>query len=166
MSITRLPVSGNTTNLRWGQRAQLFDELFEMHNRLGLRRYQELETKMFSSADREHIDSVLKELRTMLFYQTAAETALFGHLKFFDPTLAPDHRDNYYMEREWRISGRLRFTIGDIQHVFVPPEYMPRLVAEFPELGAAVTALSAGQPRAGPVDRARSPQVQTCRNES
>jgi hypothetical protein len=144
----------------------LFDELFEMHNRLGLRRYQELETKMFSSADREHIDSVLKELRTMLFYQTAAETALFGHLKFFDPTLAPDHRDNYYMEREWRISGRLRFTIGDIQHVFVPPEYMPRLVAEFPELGAAVTALSAGQPRAGPVDRARSPQVQTCRNES
>lgn len=127
-----------------GSRADLFDDMFSMHNRLGLMRYKQLETELFSSDDQDHIDRVVKDLRTMLFYQTAVEAALFGHLKFYDPRLPVDHCDNYYMEREWRVNGQVPFALGDIQRVLVPPQYVQRMWETYPELGSCITALAAG----------------------
>jgi hypothetical protein len=131
----------NYEEAKAGRRDLLFDELFEMHNCLGLPRYKQLETQLFSSTDHDHIDKVVKELRTMLLYQTAVEANIFGHLKFYDPTLPEDHPDNYYMEREWRVSGHVRFNVGDIAHVLVPGAFLKQMASEFPELGGCVTPL-------------------------
>jgi hypothetical protein len=126
-----------------GPRSQLFDDLFAMHNRLGLLRYKELENQLFASQSNDEVDKVVKGLRTMLFYQTAVEANIFGHLKFFDPALPTDHLDNYYMEREWRVNGRISFKIGDIAHVLVPPAFVDRMISEFSELGSSITPLAA-----------------------
>lgn len=98
---------------------------------------------MGRSSEHEHIDSVLQKLRTMLFYQTAVDAGLFGQLKFFDPGLEDDDPDNYYMEREWRVNGRIDFTLGDIMRVLVPPEFVSCAAEKFPELGSCITPLSA-----------------------
>jgi Putative abortive phage resistance protein AbiGi, antitoxin len=130
--------------LKMGTRADLFDEIFSMHNRLGLMRYNQLEAELFSSGERDHIDRAVKDLRTMLLYQTAVEAVLFGHLKFYDPSLPADHCDNYYMEREWRVNGWVPFSLGDIQRVLVPPQYVQRMWETYPELGSCITALALG----------------------
>ncbi len=127
-----------------GTRTEWFDDMFSMHNRLGLLRYKQLEHELFSSGEHEHIDRVVKDLRTMLFYQSAVEAALFGHLKFYDPELPTDDIDNYYMEREWRVNGRVEFTLADVQRVLVPPEFVAPMAEAYPELGSCITPLAAG----------------------
>jgi len=127
-----------------GSRGDLFDELFYRHNNLGLLRYQQIEKELFAANANDEVDTAVKALRTMLFYQTAVEANIFGHLKFWDPALPAEHPDNYYMEREWRVSGRVKFAIGDIQRVLVPPQFVSQVIAAFPELGACVTPLTAG----------------------
>jgi hypothetical protein len=115
-----------------------------MHNRLGLMRYKQLERAISSSTDHNEVDRILKDLRSMLLYQTAVEANIFGHLKFFDPSLPEDHVDNYYMEREWRVNGRVDFRLEDIRRVLVPPEFIQAMADELPELGASITPLAAG----------------------
>jgi hypothetical protein len=127
-----------------GTRAQAFDSLYELHNRLGLLRHRELEGAMTNAPDHDVVDGVVRDLRTMLFYQTGIEATLFGYLKFYDPALPLDHPDNYYMEREWRVNGRVKFAVSDLQRVLVPPEYIERTLDRFPELGSALTPVSAG----------------------
>jgi hypothetical protein len=134
-----------------GNRGALFDELMQRQYDLGLLRYRQLQHQMLNMpahAPQEEVrantDETVRALRTMLFYQTGIEAAVFGHLKFFDPSLPADHPDNYYMEREWRISGHLHFGISDIQRVLVPAAYASKLIAEIPELGACITPIEAG----------------------
>lgn len=51
-------------------------------------------------------------------------------VKTYDENLDEFHEDNYYMEREWRILGSLKFTIEDIDKVFIPQAYARRLRSE------------------------------------
>jgi hypothetical protein len=125
-----------------GDRAGLIDAVFAFHNERLYARYLELQ-KAFPQAD--SLDEALevpKQLRTTLFYQTAIEALIFGHMKFFDPSLPPDHINNYYMEREWRVAGKVRFQQANVQHLFVSPEFADQARCDFPELADRVAVLT------------------------
>ena len=59
---------------------------------------------------------------------------LFAYIRGFDHRLDDNDKDNYYRDREWRILGNLQFTMDDVEEVFLPKEYWPRLHNDFPEL--------------------------------
>jgi hypothetical protein len=57
---------------------------------------------------------------------------VFGHMKFFNHAL-PDHaRENYYMEREWRVVGHLPFSLDDILTVIFPRDCARRFRTDCP----------------------------------
>jgi len=81
--------------------AQLGPHFLEMIGRLH---------DLVDSADtREAID-----LNVFLSHQ------LLGYLKPFGSRNADDNSDNYYMEREWRIIGGVRFAIEDVCRIIIP----------------------------------------------
>lgn len=64
---------------------------------------------------------------------------VFSFVKCFDSTLQEDHEQNFYMEREWRISGDLQFDLGDIWRVILPREYVRRFRSDFPGYKGQIT---------------------------
>ena len=58
---------------------------------------------------------------------------VLSFMKFFDPTLADDDPDNFYMEREWRIRGGLRFTLNDVVRITVPGRFEERFRSDLPD---------------------------------
>lgn len=128
-----------------GTRAEIIDELYNFHNlRLLYTRYKTLEDQFVDAKSTNDVDEVVQKLRTSLIYQTALEALIFGYLKFFDPTLPPDHVHNYYMEREWRVAGRVHFRAADIRRIYVSEEFIDRAWAELPVLaGSQITTIPA-----------------------
>ncbi|HVT13868.1 MAG TPA: abortive infection system antitoxin AbiGi family protein [Fimbriimonadaceae bacterium] len=59
---------------------------------------------------------------------------VFAFMKFFDETLPEEDADNYYMEREWRVAGFVRFTVANVARIYVPKGYGSRLLAEIPSV--------------------------------
>ena len=57
---------------------------------------------------------------------------VFAFTKFFDESLSEEHVDNFYMEREWRVSGFVEFELADIKKVYVAPGFRERIELEFP----------------------------------
>jgi hypothetical protein len=47
-----------------------------------------------------------------------------------------------YMEREWRVAGKVRFSISDLQRVFVSSEFEDQVRRDLPELANRVVTLS------------------------
>jgi hypothetical protein len=123
----------------------MIDAAFDFHNQLTADRFMRLQDRMTDAFHQvksfADVQSVDRDLHAALLYQTVAETLLFGHLKFFDPTLPPDHLENYYMEREWRVAGKVEFTLGDIAALYVPPSFLDRAARDFPDLGGGIVAL-------------------------
>jgi hypothetical protein len=66
---------------------------------------------------------------------------VLSYLKFFDADLPPDHERNYYMEREWRITGGVSFSLGDVIRVLLPEEYAARLREDVPDYHGQVSFL-------------------------
>ncbi|MHB0857697.1 MAG: abortive infection system antitoxin AbiGi family protein [Anaerolineae bacterium] len=58
---------------------------------------------------------------------------VLSYIKFFDPALDDQDQGNYYMEREWRIVGSLRFELSDLIRIIVPKDYEERLKGDLPE---------------------------------
>jgi Putative abortive phage resistance protein AbiGi, antitoxin len=58
---------------------------------------------------------------------------MFSFQKFFDTTLADDHHDNFYMEREWRILGNLHFELDEVYRIILPRSYAQRLRENIPQ---------------------------------
>ena len=57
------------------------------------------------------------------------------YCKFFDETLEKDDPENYYMEREWRTIGQVKFKLNDIKKVILPKAYegrFRRFISKFP----------------------------------
>ena len=125
-----------------GDWATLIDSIFAFHNSLSYARYLALQKDFATASSRADVDKMVKSLRTTLFYQTGMEAFLFGHLKFFDPELPPEHIDNYYMEREWRVAGKVRFRSTDIERMFVAPEFADSARRDFPELSDRITPIT------------------------
>lgn len=79
-------------------------------------------------------------MRSMRVFSFLA-TRLFSYMKFFDADLPPDDERNYYMEREWRIIGGVRFSLGDVRRVLLPEKYATRLREDVPEYHGQVSFL-------------------------
>lgn len=58
---------------------------------------------------------------------------LFSFFKFFDTTLTDDDPDNYYMEREWRVRGRVSFDLPDVSTLFMPRDTVGRFREDIPD---------------------------------
>jgi hypothetical protein len=63
---------------------------------------------------------------------------VFGFVKGFDSTLAEDDPNNYYMEREWRVIGNIKFALTDIERVIFPRDYASRFRKDFPDYAGEV----------------------------
>jgi len=62
-----------------------------------------------------------------------------AYVKLFDASLPDDHIDNYYMEREWRSSNNISFSLNDIKTVYLPTkEFKQRFLDEFPEYNGRI----------------------------
>jgi len=60
-------------------------------------------------------------------------TNFVGFMKFFDSSLPDDNPQNYYMEREWRILGHMKFDPSDVATLIVPRKYAVRLRNDLPD---------------------------------
>ena len=60
---------------------------------------------------------------------------VYSFIKFFDDGLPEDHKDNYYMEREWRTRGVVRFSPSDIATVVLPEVFRKQFCRLYPQLG-------------------------------
>lgn len=58
---------------------------------------------------------------------------VFSYLKFFDPDKSIDDPEHFYMEREWRVLGCVRFSLTDVRRVILPEEYAERFRVDLPE---------------------------------
>jgi hypothetical protein len=66
---------------------------------------------------------------------------VFGYTKFFDPRLSDEDPQNFYMEREWRVLGRVRFKTQDVARLFAPPTFAARLRDDVPGYAGPIVAL-------------------------
>ncbi|HVG28870.1 MAG TPA: abortive infection system antitoxin AbiGi family protein [Pyrinomonadaceae bacterium] len=62
-------------------------------------------------------------------------------IKPFDSELPDDHPDNYYLEREWRKYGNLRFQPHQVRRVLVAKEYVDRFKNDRPAYSNIIEAL-------------------------
>lgn len=67
---------------------------------------------------------------------------IFSNIKFFDHKASDADAENYYMEREWRILGNVRFTLDDVKKVFLTEEFAANLRRDVPEYIKQVLFLS------------------------
>jgi hypothetical protein len=58
---------------------------------------------------------------------------VFGFSKPFDESRRVTDPDNYYMEREWRVHGDIRFALPDVRRVFLPELFAERLRRDLPQ---------------------------------
>lgn len=66
---------------------------------------------------------------------------VFGYTKFFDPRLSDEDPQNFYMEREWRVLGRVRFKTQDVARLFAPPAFAARLRDDVPGYAGPIVVL-------------------------
>jgi hypothetical protein len=77
--------------------------------------------------------------QTLSDMHVTVQRLLHSHLKFFDSMKNEDDNDHFYMEREWRVMGTVRFTLDDIVRVILPPSFAKRLRQDLPEYCAQLT---------------------------
>ena len=58
---------------------------------------------------------------------------VFSFVKSFDSCRPFEDELHYYMEREWRVAGNVKFTLGDVSRVFFPPAYAKRFRTDLPD---------------------------------
>ena len=66
---------------------------------------------------------------------------VFTYVKVFDDSLPEQDAGNYYMEREWRTLGRIKFHLQDVHRVLLPHSFVDRFKADFPDFPGSVTTI-------------------------
>ena len=74
-------------------------------------------------------------------FQSELEELVFARTKFFTEGLPENHRDHYYMEREWRLPDGLAFRLGDIARIILPRDYPEKFRTDVPEYTGKVLAV-------------------------
>lgn len=111
-------------------RAQAFDDMAREHHAL-----REAATDLLDHEDERVGDAAKRYLR----YAHLLDFHVYSYTKFFAyPTEAQAER-NYYMEREWRLLGALRFSREDVRRVIFPESYAQRFRKDFPDYPGQVT---------------------------
>jgi hypothetical protein len=81
------------------------------------------------------------ELLAMVEFMMGTFCYLHGQVKVFDSTLGDGDPNNFYMEREWRVIGRVMFNAGDVARVIVPEGFGGRFRTDEPGFRGEVTEL-------------------------
>lgn len=63
---------------------------------------------------------------------------IFAFMKVFDSDLTDDGPENYYMEREWRLPGNLKFQMEDVANVIVHKNFVERLAHDRPAYASKI----------------------------
>lgn len=61
-----------------------------------------------------------------------------GFFKPYDASLPETHPNCFYMEREWRRIGNMKFEPKDVGHIVVPARFVDSLRSEFPKYAHCV----------------------------
>lgn len=59
-------------------------------------------------------------------------------IKPFNAELAPSDLHNYYMEREWRKLGNIRFNLDDVTCIFLEDSFQEQFKKDFPSYKADI----------------------------
>jgi hypothetical protein len=89
----------------------------------------------------ERLASDSKEKRTADDLRRVVEFLdinILSHLKFFHHRLHDADDENYYMEREWRVSRDVKFELEEVQRIIIPARFSRRLRKDFPEYDGEV----------------------------
>jgi hypothetical protein len=81
------------------------------------------------------------ELMALVEFMMGTFCYVHGLTKVFDPTLPDNDPNNFYMEREWRVIGRVAFKPSHVARVLVPRGYGDRFRREEPSFQGDVTEL-------------------------
>jgi len=79
------------------------------------------------------IQVMLSQIHYFLNYQ------VFAFVKVFDCNLPDTDKNNYYMEREWRILHHVKFQLDDVYRVMLPRLYSKRFRKYLPDYGGQIT---------------------------
>jgi hypothetical protein len=66
------------------------------------------------------------------------EIHIISNLKFFDHRLLDDEEENFYMEREWRVSRSVTFSLNEIERIIIPCEYGREFRRDFPKFDGEI----------------------------
>ncbi len=81
---------------------------------------------------KEELDS--KNMNNFLGYLYSVWMTECAYIKIFDDNLPIDDINNYYMEREWRCIHNVKFSLFDIDTIYLPNKsYKERFKKDFPE---------------------------------
>jgi hypothetical protein len=64
---------------------------------------------------------------------------VFSYCVPFDSALEESHQRHFYMEREWRVRGEVRFTLADVERVVLPREYATQFRSDLPLYEGQIT---------------------------
>ena len=98
--------------------AMSFQELFQESFRIGARKDLPSDVRAFYKRLAHLFNTLLVEF--------------FGRIKCFDDSLSDDDPRNYYMEREWRVMGNVRFTLDEVSRVILPRRFAALFRNEVP----------------------------------
>ncbi|RDW15395.1 abortive infection system antitoxin AbiGi family protein [Oceanobacillus chungangensis] len=105
----------------------------EDYFKMNIKRYFSLMNQiqdMLKKKDEQGNVSILDELQLL---DTFLIKHVFSYLKPFDASKTDADKENYYLEREWRIVGDVQFTITDIARILIPEKYGKQLRTALPE---------------------------------
>jgi len=135
LPVMYIPVRGRPSLLpfkgygpgRVSSQAVAFDQFWRRFNRV--------------AAAIERLADDPKEKRTVDDLQKVVEfldVNILSHLKFFHHRLHDLDEENFYMEREWRVSRDVKFTLDDVQRIIIPARFSRRLRNDLPKYDGEV----------------------------
>jgi hypothetical protein len=118
-------------------REVLFTEMFNSLHRSSIDLLRAVSTVADSDGPKARelaeIGNRLAQLRSYL------DEYVFSYCVPFDSALDESNRENFYMEREWRVLGDVRFSLADVERLIVPRSYRTRFRADFPDYSGQVS---------------------------
>ena len=115
-----------STVIRATSRADYFDRMFPMYHNL----IDELKNLVNQNSSLKQRSLSLKKLNEIDLF---LKRYIFSFLIFFDDAKKDADHKNYYMEREWRIFGNIKFKIKDVYRIILPKSYAKLFREDVPE---------------------------------
>jgi hypothetical protein len=85
--------------------------------------------------EKAELPEAARDLRRMMRF---LECNIVSNFKFFDHRLDDTEDEHYYMEREWRVSQNVTFTLGDVTRIIIPESYGGQFRRDFPNFDGEV----------------------------
>jgi hypothetical protein len=111
--------------------ARAFDEFYKRYHQLAAD-FRDVEVTSDSSAE---MKKRAQQFRDLMYF---LDINVLSHLKFFDPLRADWDEDNFYMEREWRVHGNVRFALNAVRRIIVPERFSRTFRKAFPKYDGEV----------------------------